>query len=67
MKSNTQKYRGYEIFKIANKRATNVGDAYVVFDKTGSRVESHGSLRDAKAQIDRLIDPVDASLYGCPI
>lgn len=67
MKSNPQEYRGYEIYKITNKRATNVGNTYTVFDKTGSRVESHDSLRDAKAQIDRLIDPVDASFYGCPI
>jgi hypothetical protein len=67
MKSKTQKYRGYEIVKIANRRATNVGDTYIVLTKRGENWSSHSSLDDGKAEIDRLLtggQRTDLSEYG---
>jgi len=53
------KYRGRVIAKRRGR--------FVVLAKDGTEIEAHATLAAAKAQIDRLLDPVDASFYGCPI
>jgi hypothetical protein len=67
MKTATQEYRGYEIVRVAKRRATNVGDTYVVLTKRGENWSSHSSLHDAKGEIDRLLTAgarTDISHYG---
>ncbi len=59
MKIEKLDYRGYFIAKRRRR--------FVVLNKHCQEVEAHTTLAAAKAQIDRLIDPVDASFYGCPI
>ena len=59
MKTETIEYRG----RVIEKRRGR----FVVLAKDGEDFEAHATLAAAKAQIDRLIDPVDASFYGCPI
>jgi len=60
-------HRGYEIIKLARRRATNVGDTYIVLTKRGENWSSHSSLNDAKSEIDRLLtggQRTDLSEYG---
>ena len=60
-------HRGYEIVKLARRRATNVGDTYIVLTKRGENWSSHSSLHDAKAEIDRLLtggERTNLSEYG---
>jgi len=59
MKTGNIQYRGRVIAKRRGR--------FVVLSKDGQELEAHTTLAAAKAQIDRLIDPVDASCYGCPI
>lgn len=59
MKIEKLEYRGYVIAKRRGR--------FVVLRRDGEELEAHTTLAAAKAQIDRLIDPVDASFYGCPI
>ena len=59
MKIEKLEYRGRVIAKQ--------GGRFVVLNKDGKKIEAHATLAAAKAQIDRLIDPVNASFYGCPI
>jgi hypothetical protein len=67
MNKNTQEYRGYEIVKLPRRRVGAFGDTYVVLNKSGRKVAAHSSLRDAKAQVDRILEPTDASKCGCPV
>jgi hypothetical protein len=59
MKTETLEYRGRVIAKRRGR--------FVVLSKDGKELEAHTTLAAAKAQIDRLLDPVDISFYGCPI
>lgn len=59
MKNNTQEYRGYKIVRLPRR--------WVVLNKCGSQVAAFSTLSAAKTQIDRFVDPTDASDYGCPI
>ena len=59
MKKNTQEYRGYKIVRLVRR--------WVVLNKRDSQVAAFSTLSAAKAQIDRFVDPTDASEYGCPI
>lgn len=63
----TNQHRGFKIVKLARRRATNVGDTYIVLTQRGETWSSHSSLHDAKAEIDRLLiggDHTDLSEYG---
>ena len=70
MKDTTQRYRGFDIAKLPRSVAQADGRPYVVMTWMGEKLSKHSCLRDAKAEIDRLLkgsDVTDASEYGCPI
>ena len=66
----THDYRGFQIVKLPRRRIGAFGDTYVVLTKLGKKWSAHSSLREAKAEIDRLLvggNVTDASQYGCPV
>ena len=70
MKDATQRYRGFDITKLPRSMSQIDGLPYVVMTWRGEKWSKHSCLRDAKAEIDRLLkgsDVTDASEYGCPI
>jgi hypothetical protein len=70
MKDATQRYRGFDIAKVPCSMAQIDGRTYVVMTWRGQKLSKHSCLRDAKAEIDRLLkgsEVTDASEHGCPI
>jgi hypothetical protein len=63
----THNHRGYEISKLTRRRIGAFGDTYVVLTKRGEKWSTHSSLREAKAEIDRLLtagERTNLSEYG---
>lgn len=70
MKNEPQRYRGFDIAKLSRRRIGAFGDTYIVLTWRGEKLSAHSSMREAKAEIDRILkgnDVTDASEYGCPI
>jgi hypothetical protein len=70
MKSQPQRYRGFDIAKMPRRRIGAFGDTYIVLTWRGEKLSAHSSLREAKAEVDRLLvgsNRTDASGHGCPI
>jgi hypothetical protein len=70
MKNDPHRYRGFDVCKLRRRRIGAFGDTYIVLTWRGEKLSAHSSMRDAKAEIDRILkgnDVADASQYGCPI
>jgi hypothetical protein len=70
MSKNTERYRGFDIVKLPRSVTHIDGRPFVVQTWDGRKLSKHSCLKDAKAEIDRIMqgsNRTDASEYGCPI
>ena len=70
MNKNTQRYRGFDIVKLPRSVTHIDGRPYLVQTWDGRKLSKHSCLKDAKSDIDRIMqgsDRTDASKYGCSI
>lgn len=70
MSKNTQRYRRFDIVKLPRSMSQIDGRPYVVQTWDGRSLSKHSCLRDAKAEIDRILkgsNHTDASEYGCTV
>ncbi|NBW20744.1 MAG: hypothetical protein EBR82_73545 [Caulobacteraceae bacterium] len=69
MTKNTQRYRNHDIVRLPRSMTHLDGRPYVVRTWDGRKLSKHTCLRDAKAEIDRIMkgsDRTDGSEYGFP-